>query len=190
MALDFDQELTQWVRTYTKEMLSWASRRTSNVAVAEDLVQETFLVAAEKISSFRRDSHPRTWLFGILNNKIAEHYRNESRMQTSSLEPEDPALGIFSNAGDWKPQSVPLPWQPNDEHLLDNALFVRVFEECLAELPQEWHRCLTSKFIENRSAEDICQELGLSTTNYWQIIHRAKLKMRTCLQHHWFEKDK
>lgn len=186
-----DQELTNWVNAYTKEMLSWAVRRTSNATVAEDLVQETFLVAAERIGSFRRDSHPRTWLFGILNNKIREYYREKSRLPISASETEDPVSGFFADEGHWKRESAPAPWNDDDdEHLLKNEEFVKIFEACLAELPSEWHTCLTAKFIHNRRADEICQELGISTTNYWQIIHRAKLKMRACLENHWFKKNK
>jgi RNA polymerase sigma-70 factor (TIGR02943 family) len=185
----FDDELTTWVKTYTGELLSWAVRRTSDDAAAEDLVQETFLAAAEQIATFRRESQPRTWLYSILNNKIAEYHRRKAREQTASITPDDPAFSTFGADGHWIPENAPLPWEHADEHLLDNPDFVRIFEECLAQLPGEWHGCLTSKFLQNRPAEEICQELSISTTNYWQIIHRAKLKMRACLEQHWFAKD-
>lgn len=64
-------QLTSWVKEYTRDMLSWARHKVKDTAAAEDLVQDTFLAAAEQIDTFRNDSSPRTWLFSILNNKIA-----------------------------------------------------------------------------------------------------------------------
>jgi RNA polymerase sigma-70 factor (ECF subfamily) len=183
---DFDGELTVWVGSYTRELLSWAARRTGDVTAAEDLVQETFLAAAERIAEFRRDSQPRTWLFAILNNKIAEYYRKKAKMQTTPWEGEDIAASTFAEDGHWKEEKAPRDWENPEESLFDNPDFVRIFEECLSALPANWHGCLTSKFFQNRSPEEICQELGISTTNYWQIIHRAKLKMRTCIEVRWF----
>jgi RNA polymerase sigma-70 factor (ECF subfamily) len=183
---DNQEELTSWVKEYTKEMLSWAFHRTSDIHIAEDLVQETFLVATEKFSTYRHDSHPRTWLYAILNNKIAESYRMNGRTKAISIGHLPDLPESFSEDGKWKPDSIPLPWENADEQLFDKPEFTQIFERCLADLPVEWHACLSAKFLENRPAENICQELSLTTTNYWQIIHRAKLKMRSCLEQHWF----
>jgi len=46
--------------------------------------------------------------------------------------------------------------------------------------------CIRLKFLDEKKGEQICQELGLSTTNYWQLIHRAKLQLRDCLEKYWF----
>jgi RNA polymerase sigma-70 factor (TIGR02943 family) len=186
--MDSHEELTSWVTSYTRELLSWAARRTGDIPAAEDLVQETFLVAAERFAEFRRESLPRTWLFAILNNKIAEYFRRKGRMQISPLDPGDPANLLFAADGHWKDETAPRSWESDEGPLFDNPGFVRVFEECLASLPPEWHGCLTSKFIHNRPADEICQELGISPTNYWQIIHRAKLKMRKCIELGWFDR--
>ena len=70
MKEDIDS-LSQWVEDYTSALYSRALHKVSNDALAQDLVQETFLAAAEKVSDFKGLSSPKTWLFSILNNKIA-----------------------------------------------------------------------------------------------------------------------
>ena len=67
--------LPQWVESYTENLHSWAFHKVSDGELAKDLVQDTFLAAAEKIESFKGDSSPKTWLFSILNHKIIDHYR-------------------------------------------------------------------------------------------------------------------
>ncbi len=183
-------ELTTWVRAYTKDMLSWATKRTSNQHIAEDLVQETFLIAAEKYSSFRRESEPKTWLFGILNLKIAEFYRSKKRTHESHVDIDEFSDLFFSEDGKWKQSAAPTVWEDVDTHLFDDQLFVEIFEQCLGSLPNTWNQSLTAKFFSEKTTEQICQELGISITNYWQLIHRAKLKMRSCLEQQWFRKNR
>jgi RNA polymerase sigma-70 factor (ECF subfamily) len=181
-----DIDLTAWVRLYTKEMLSWAYHRTSDLQIAEDLVQDTFLVAAEKIGSFRGESEPKTWLFGILKNKISEYFKKRAQIQTHRIEDESMPKYFIGDTGHWKPSASPQAWNDEPEHLLDNEVFVDTLNRCLDQLPVQWRRCITMKFLEERKTEIVCQELGISPTNYWQILHRTKLQLRQCLERHWF----
>lgn len=71
--------LTQWVNSYTDELYSWACHKVSDNELARDLVQDTFLAANEKIESFKGESSPKTWLFGILNNKIIACLQEKSK---------------------------------------------------------------------------------------------------------------
>jgi len=61
-----DKKIESLVDQYTDDLLSWASYKVSDSELAKDLVQDTFLAAAEKISSFKGESSPKTWLFSIL----------------------------------------------------------------------------------------------------------------------------
>ncbi len=74
--------ISEWVEQYTNEMLRWAFHKVSDIELAKDLVQDTFLIAAEKQSSFKGESKPKTWLFSILNHKIicepCVEYENQS----------------------------------------------------------------------------------------------------------------
>ncbi len=180
--------LESWVKQYTSDLFNWAYHKTSNYQSAEDLVQETFLVAAEKIEKFRNESQPKTWLFGILKNKIAEHFRSKLHHPNIQIDNEESFELFFDKSGGWNKNSRPDEWNVNEEQLFDNGDFNRIFQRCMKNLPVQWFSCISMKYLEEKDPKLVCQELGLSTTNYWQIIHRAKLQLRECLEQHWFRK--
>ena len=67
-----------WTNTYADELFGYAMSKTSNSALSEDLVQDTFLGGLKSQKNFKGDSTERTWLFSILKFKIADHYRKAS----------------------------------------------------------------------------------------------------------------
>lgn len=183
------ERITEWVNLYTQELHSWALYRTSDGDAAEDLVQETFIAALEGMEAFRSDSQPRTWLFSILNHKIADHHRRTSRSAKVPFNEEGAIDGFFASDGHWTKAHAPNDWDEPEPHLLDNEDFRRVMDDCLGVLPAQWNSCITRRFIGSEASDAICQDLGISETNYWQILHRAKLRLRECLEHHWFRQQ-
>lgn len=177
--------LSVWVDEYTQPMYTWAFHKVSDAEMAKDLVQDTFLAAAEKLSSFKGDSSPKTWLFSILNYKIIDHYRKKvkqpHRMENNSFEQ------FFTSDGEWKKDKQPSDWSEDSENLLDNIDFQAVLKECLDALPEQWSTCVKLKYLMNKKGEEICQEVEISPTNYWQIVHRAKLQLRECVEDNWFK---
>lgn len=176
--------LTNWVELYTDDLFKWALYKTSNAVAAEDLVQDTFFVAANKLQNFREESSPKTWLMGILKYKIIDYYRKKVR---------DPKLDIDSNVHNffdsnlnWNNDKEPKSWSDDEEHLLDNADFLEVLKSCMEDLPEKWGICIKSKYILNKKGSEICQDLEIAPTNFWQLIHRAKLKLRQCIENNWF----
>jgi RNA polymerase sigma-70 factor (ECF subfamily) len=172
----------QWVKDYSDELFSWAFHKTSSREVAEDLVQDTFLSAFKSIENFRGDSKPKTWLFSILNNKIIDYYRKKVH-QTDHLETKlnQVAENLFDENDTWKNYKTDFAWQ-QEEELLDNPEFNRILEECLGNLSEKWRTIITAKFLLEKTAEEICQDLAISMSNYWQISHRAKLILRECIE--------
>jgi RNA polymerase sigma-70 factor (ECF subfamily) len=180
-------ELAKWVRLYTKDLLIWAINKTSDRQLAEDLVQETFLAAAENQTSFKGDSQARTWLFGILKNKIAEYYRRTLKHQVGRPLPMDDLSTYFKKSGHWQKQARPSSWNQPEEQLTNIPDFNRTLDECIKNLPAVMHACIRLKFLDEKKGPEICQELGINATNYWQLIRRAKLQLRDCLEVNWFK---
>ncbi len=179
--------LADWVREYADEMYSWASYKTSSQEAAQDLVQETFMAAVEGFSRFEGKSNPKTWLFGILNNKIKDHYRKKFRQVVSSSQDGESLLDqLFDQYGDWKEERKPYKWTDAPKNPLDDLEFRQVLQYCIKRLPEVWHSVIQFKYLEEKDGKAICQELQLSATNYWQILHRAKLQLRECLSKRWF----
>lgn len=181
--------LENWVNQFSDELFSWALYKTSSKETAEDLVQETFLAAFHKIDTFQGKSQPKTWLFSILNNKVIDYYRLSAKTtkqtfsisENSSYELSD---GLFNETGNWKNNDINPIWD-QEEELLDNPEFNNIMQECMEDLPQKWKYAVTSKYLTDKNADEICQELEITTSNYWQIVHRAKLLLKKCLEMKW-----
>lgn len=177
-----------WVAQYTDKMYSWAYHKTSNKELAEDLVQETFLSAFKAIDGFNFDSQPKTWLFRILNNKIIDYYRKKARSIESPTEDEilsrKATDNLFDSKEHWNTTTTFGSWE-EEEHLLDNLDFNNVLANCISKLPVKWRGAIESKYQSDKSAAEICKELNITSSNYWQLIHRAKLQLKICLEQNW-----
>ena len=183
-----------WVDLYADKMYTWAFYKTSTKEIAEDLVQDTFLAAFQSISKFEGKSEPKTWLFAILNNKIAEHFRKQFRNPTITEGQSDTNSGtslfdtLFDANDQWIKEQRPKEWQEEQDNLLDDAAFIKNLQACMGKLPDNWMAAVQLKYLEEKKGELICQELGIAPTNFWQILHRAKLQLRKCLELNWFKK--
>ena len=179
-----DIRLSQWIEAYAADLFKWALHKVSDTENAKDLVQDTFLSAAEKIEGFKGESSPKTWLFSILNHKIIDHYRKRINHPLSI---DNQLLSqFFDSDGGWKSEKSPTDWHEDEEHLLDDNEFNEVLQKCLDALPETWNSCVKLKYLTDKKGEDICQELGIAPTNFWQIIHRAKIQLRECVNNNWF----
>lgn len=187
--------MKSWVEAFSDKMYLWTVYKTNSKETAEDLVQDTFLAAFQSIEKFEGKSEPKTWLFSILNNKIAEHFRKAYRNPTinesdRSVDAEVSSFDTFFDSnGNWKKEQRPKEWHRDESNLLDNAEFINVLQGCMSKLPNNWFAAVQLKYIEKKSGKLICQELEISPTNFWQILHRAKLKLRKCLEVHWFKNE-
>jgi RNA polymerase sigma-70 factor (ECF subfamily) len=181
-----NKTLSMWVGTYTNELFNWAYYKVSDADLAKDLVQDTFLAAAEKTDSFKAESSPKTWLFSILNHKIIDYYRKKVN-QPLSIENQT-FLNFFDADGSWRPDKSPKDWGDDDKHLLDDDDFQNILTKCLDALPEKWSTSVKLKYLLDKNTEDICQELKIAPTNLWQIMHRAKLQLRDCVENNWFKK--
>jgi RNA polymerase sigma-70 factor (ECF subfamily) len=136
MSSSKNKTLSEWVEKYTDKMYSWTFHKVSNAELAADLVQDTFLAAAEKIESFKGNSSPKTWLFSILNNKIIDYYRK--KINNTVPHENETIARFFETNGDWQDNSKPRNWNlNNDENLLDNHEFQLILNDCLDALPEK-----------------------------------------------------
>jgi len=186
-ALDSHSAISQWLTEYGDDMYSWAYYKTSSKETAEDLVQDTMVSAFKSFEKYKPGSNPKTWLYTILNNKIIDYYRasntkksvNQTTLQGNKVEDDN-----FDSNGMWNRVQDPL-WANTEEHLLDNPLFLEVLTSCIDKLPSNWKGVVVGKYIHHKKGSQICKELGITSSNLWQMAHRAKLQLRTCLDKNW-----
>jgi RNA polymerase sigma-70 factor (ECF subfamily) len=181
------QDFTHMVNTYGDELFRRAHFKTGNTAVAEDLVQETFLSAYKSLGAFRKESSVKTWLHSILNNKVIDHYRKMgTRAQHEiPITTESHNINSFDKDDNWKANGLESLWE-QEENILDSEEFISMLDNCLNDLPSAWREVMLMKFRLEKKAEEICNDCNLTTSNYWQIIHRAKLNLKKCLEVKWF----
>ncbi len=186
-------DLSIWVEKFTDNLYTWAYTRTNNKETSEDLVQETFLAASKSLYQFKEDSSPKTWLMSILKNKIADYYRQKFKLplinesQLSIQENRIPLDQYFRGNGNWHKSTEPDNLCNLSPELLDNPDFLAIFRSCLSKLNEKGYLAIQYKFLDEKDGHTICQELSISPSNFWQIIHRAKLQLRECIEFNWFK---
>ncbi len=180
-----EKNLQDWVNKYTDEMYSWAFFKVSDSELAKDLVQDTFLAAAEKLSSFKGKSSPKTWLFSILNFKIIDYYRAKIKRPFNTN--SDSLSTYFDEKGEWRKEKMPSDWHIEENNLLDDENFIGILKMCFELLPSNWNACVKMKYLLGQSGAEICEQMDISKNNYWQIIHRAKLSLRECIESKWLK---
>jgi RNA polymerase sigma-70 factor (TIGR02943 family) len=183
----------QWVDLYGDYLFKYALMRLRDPARAEDAVQEAFLAALKGGKSFAGRSAEKSWLVGILKNKIFDYYRKASR-ETSFTDLEfyaDEEGDRFAAEGfgkdGWIHERGPQEW-PNPGASLDNELFWKVFRECSNKLPKKVAAVFTLREVDGVQSREICATLNISESNLWVMLHRARMALRRCLETNWFDK--
>ena len=182
------------VGRYGPLMLRVASTYVRTPAVAEEVVQETWLAVLEGIGRFEGRSSLKTWLFRILANRAKTRGEREARCVPFSCagtrgEDEDgPAVdadrflgadhprwpGHWSAApGDWA--TVP------DVRLLSQETLAHV-RDAITGLPERQQEVIVLRDVEGWSAEEVCNALGVSEVNQRVLLHRARSKVRAALE--------
>ncbi len=168
-------------------LLKYAQLQLRNSAWAEDAVSETLLAALEKPQDFAGRSQLKTWLIGILKHKLVDQIRRNSReMSLTPEDGEDFDDDLFLPNGHWR--DPPQDWG-DPEHALRQADFMRVLEACVEKLPGQQGRLFMMREWLELETDEICKALAISPTNLWVMLHRARLRLRDCMQLNWFAEE-
>jgi len=168
-------------------LLKIARLQLRNDTWAEDAVSETVLAALESAASFAGQSQVRTWVVGILKHKIVDQFRRsgrevsaEAQMEASGAESLDELYGT-----DGHRLNPPLDWG-NPEASLSQLQFFDVLQACVEQLPAAMGRVFMMREWLELDTGEICKELRITSTNCFVLLHRARLRLRECLELNWF----
>ena len=177
-------DLAPQLQGMREPLMRYARKQLRNEAWAEDAVSETLLVALEKPQQFAGQSQLKTWLVGILKHKLVDQIRRHGREISATPEDgEDIDDLLFKADGHWR--EAPQAWG-SPEASLGQRQFLMVLDACVEQLPgQQGQVFMMREWLELETAE-ICNQLGLSSTNLFVLLHRARLRLRDCLQLRWF----
>lgn len=181
------------IESHREYLLRFALAKLRDADQAEEAVQETLLAALSGADSFARESSLRTWLTGILKFKIIDTQRQLIIQRQRFVDPpgEDAeALAdpqwfdqLFDSTGHWRARFG--DWGQPDVALEQKKLF-EVFERCLEKMPPAAARIFFQREVIGDDTDEICKAEGISTSNCWVILHRARVSLRACLESNWF----
>ncbi len=171
-----DAAFASLVSKYHTRLLRFAESMVPSRAVAEEVVQDTWLGVVRGIDRFEGRSSVKTWLFHILANRAKTTGAREAR----SVPLGDPLEGRFTDAGEWG--QPPEPWSDAvDSRVVADKLASRV-RQCLPELPAGQRQVLVLRDIEGLEAAEVCTLLGISAGNQRVLLHRARAQIRGLLE--------
>ena len=168
-------------------LLRYARLQLRNDAWAEDAVSETLLAALSKPQSFGNRSQLKTWLVGILKHKVIDILRQRQREVSLATDEGDGSEELDSLAfkADGHYASEPADWGDPEQELQTRQFFA-VLEACTEKLPPAMGRVFLMREWLELSSDEICKELALTPTNLYVQLHRARLRLRECLELNWF----
>jgi RNA polymerase sigma-70 factor (ECF subfamily) len=172
-----------WVDRYSDYLYNYTIVRVNDHEVAQDLISETFLAGLKSKDNFKGEASERTWLISILKRKIIDHYRKinsrkgkaEVRMSYNTEDAE----------GDWLEEQVSDPFDKTAEDHLENEELGQAILDCMDKLNEKQAAIFKMKTIDNFDTEAICNEFGITPSNLWVIIHRARKSLAECLEENW-----
>lgn len=175
-----------WVDEYSDNMFRFAVSRVSKRDVAEDLVQETFLSALKAKDGFKGNASEKTWLYSILKRKIIDYYRKASSKHERTFSEMSPFEEDGDWLGHWKDDRVPQDWDNTNDNQFNVDEFSKVLKDCVKELPPKYASVFELKTIRGYESEEVCNELDITSSNLWVILHRSRVQLRECLEMNWF----
>jgi RNA polymerase sigma-70 factor (ECF subfamily) len=172
-------------------MLTVARSYVRDRAVAEEVVQETWLGVINGLDRFEGRSSLKTWILSILVNQARTRGSREARSTPfAALTPEDEAPSVDPDRfrgpheqypGGWR--AFPADWGSADRVLEDRET-LRVAMRAIAELPLTQQTVIRMRDVEGYSSDEVCATLDVSEANQRVLLHRARSRVRAALERH------
>jgi RNA polymerase sigma-70 factor, ECF subfamily len=184
-----EQAYAALVRRYTPMLMRLARMYVPTDALAEDVVQETWVAVVRGLERFEGRSSFKTWLFRILVNRAKTRGVREHRsIPFASVGGSDPELdegptvdpSRFTSEGAWT--SAPPDWHDDPELSLESEEVLRIAREAIDELPERQKIVITLRDLEGLSSDEVRNVLDVSETNQRVLLHRARTKVRQALE--------
>lgn len=175
----------KWIDLYSDYLFNYTITRVRDRETAQDLVQETFFAGLKSMKNFKGEASERTWLISILKRKIIDYYR---KINSNKGKAEVRMNLNFDgeNEGDWLEQRVADPFDKTAENNLENTELGLAIHDCISKLPPKQAKVFKMKTLMGYETETICNELDITASNLWVIIHRARISLASCMEKNWF----
>ena len=178
---------------YHSSLLRLAMLFVPSRAVAEEVVQETWLGVLQGLARFEGRSSLKTWIFRILTNRARTRGQREGRSIPFSAiwnpdsDAADPAVEAdrfyppeHASAGHWV--SRPQHWEALPEDRLIGLETRAQIQQAIDALPPSQREVIRLRDVEGWTSEEICNVLEITETNQRVLLHRARSKVRRTLE--------
>ncbi len=182
-----------WLSEHGDCLYRTALLRVRNPETAADLVQDTLLAALRTVEKFRGGSTVRTWLLGILKHKVGDHFRRLGR-ETSFTDLDflrDEQREKFRADDCWHhDERGPHEWDTRTvaggAESAARSEFLAALQSCIGKLPERVAAVFMMREMDDEPAPAVCGALGISESNLWVMLHRARMALRQCLENGYF----
>ncbi len=174
-----------WNTQHREYLIRFALQRVSDYGTAEDMVQEAFMSAWNARKRFRGDCTERTWLSGILRNKIIDHYRKTGRRPSVLSTDLDGSGFEESDQTSWMERQPDRKTNDQPVAATERSEFMRHLESAVTNLPKTMGTAFRMREMQGYSTDEITNVLNISRSNLWVLIHRAKQSLSEELSPNW-----
>jgi RNA polymerase sigma-70 factor (ECF subfamily) len=164
-------------------LVRFARRKVRDEALAEDAVQDAMLAAVASLERFQGQSSLKTWLIGILNHKIQDVFRRETRYVSMSGDDDEPDSldRISSSSGlglDWADDST------DPMRAVANARMRAALEREIDVMPENLKTVFRMQALEGMATSEVCEKLSITEANCWVRLHRARKHLAARMRNH------
>jgi RNA polymerase sigma-70 factor (ECF subfamily) len=179
------------VRRHHTTMIRVAETYVPGRAVAEEVVQDTWMAVMRGVGAFEGRSSLKTWIFRILMNQARTRGQRERRtVPMSSLSddreggPSVPPERFAGPPGRGMWTDPPYHWSDEPQARLLSGATLAILEQTIAQLPESQRRVLALRDIDGWTSQEVCDVLEISEVNQRVLLHRARSRLRAALETH------
>ena len=174
------------VRRHQAAMLRLATSFVPNAAVAEEVVQDTWIGVLRGIGGFEGRSSFRTWLFRILVNRARTAGARERRTiavgDTGAVSDTGAAVAAWRFGADGSWLSPPERWIEEVEDRLEAGKLAGLIKTAIEELPDRQRQVVTLRDVEGLTSTEVCGALDISESNQRVLLHRGRSRLRQAIE--------
>lgn len=180
----------RWLAEHGDVLWRFVLGRVRSRETAEEVVQDTLLAAMQSYGAYSGGASERTWLLAIAAHKAIDHFRASRRRAGKAAENVDPDAadsedwGDFTSIGSWArpPKAWGAGWDGGDGGATENAELLAALRSCIESLPPSQAEAVWLRDILDTPAAQVCEAMGISPTNLWSRMHRARAALRRCVE--------
>jgi RNA polymerase sigma-70 factor (ECF subfamily) len=174
---------------YHSALVRLAQQYVPSRAIADEVVQETWLAIIQGIDGFEHRASLKTWMFKILVNIARSHGAKEHRtipFATNATSADEPAVDphrfrrfTLHGRGQWK--EPPCPWPGPEQRAIDGDTAATI-HDAIERLPPDQREVVTMRDVLGWSAAEVCDALAITDGNQRVLLHRGRSKVRATLE--------